>query len=340
MLSENCVLVSFDVKNMFPNIDNKSGLLSVKKALTDSNFDVDSAQCIVNALEIYLTCNNSRFNHQYFLQTDGTAQGPHMSCSYADIAMAEYDSLANNFHLKPSVWKRLRDDIFVLWEHGTASLFSLLDYLNSMDKTGRTKFTMEIAGYTGLQFLDLKLEINEGKIRVDVYAKSINSFSYTTPSTCYPRNNICTIPRCITLRLKRICDDNETFEEKSSDYQNHLISRDHKPSIVKKQFYEVKKKTRSEMRQKQTKQNKMSDLKFITIYNPALSNIHSIIQDNLSILHNDENMKKTFPPKSIKTLYRREENLKGILSPSLFPAKPKNSESCITSCMKCDIYKN
>ena len=42
-----CVLVGFDVVNMFPNIDNKSGLLSVKEALTDSNFDVDSTQCIV-----------------------------------------------------------------------------------------------------------------------------------------------------------------------------------------------------------------------------------------------------------------------------------------------------
>ena len=29
MLSEKCILVSFDVVNMFPNIDNKSGLLSV-----------------------------------------------------------------------------------------------------------------------------------------------------------------------------------------------------------------------------------------------------------------------------------------------------------------------
>ena len=34
MLSENSVLVSFDVVNMFPNIDNKSDLLSVKEALT------------------------------------------------------------------------------------------------------------------------------------------------------------------------------------------------------------------------------------------------------------------------------------------------------------------
>ena len=50
----------------------------------------------VDALEICLTFNNSTFNHQHFLQTDGTVQGPHMSCSYADIAMAKYDSLANN----------------------------------------------------------------------------------------------------------------------------------------------------------------------------------------------------------------------------------------------------
>ena len=128
-----------------------------------------------------------------------------MSCSYADIAMAKYDTLVNNFHLKPSVWKRFRDYIFVLWEHGTASLFSFLHYLNTIDKTGKIKFTMEIAGDTGLKFLDLKIKINEGKIRVDVYAKSTNIFSYTTPKTCYPKNNIWNIPRGIALRLRRIC---------------------------------------------------------------------------------------------------------------------------------------
>ena len=40
----------------------------------------------------------------------------------------------------------------------------------------------------GLEFLDLKLKIAEGKIRVDVYPKSTNSFSYTSPNTCYPKN--------------------------------------------------------------------------------------------------------------------------------------------------------
>ena len=151
---------------------------------------MDSTQCIVEALEICLTCNNSKFNDQNFLQTDGTAQWPHMLCSYTDIVMAKYDSLANGFHLKHKIWKRFRDDIFTLWEHGIDTL-PFLDYVNGMDTTGKIKFTMEIGGEIGFKFLDLKVKIAEGKIRVDVYAKPTNSFSYTSPNTCYPKNNIC-----------------------------------------------------------------------------------------------------------------------------------------------------
>ena len=120
-----------------------------------------------------------------------------MSCSYADIAMAKYDSLANEFHQKSKIWKRFRDHIFILWEHGTDTLSSFLDYLNGMDTTGKIKFTMDIAGENGSEFLDLKLKIAEVKIRVDVYAKPTDSSSYTSLNTCYPKNNTCNIPKGI-----------------------------------------------------------------------------------------------------------------------------------------------
>ena len=84
----------------------------------------------------------------------------------------------------------------------------------------------------------------------------------------------------------------------------------------------------------------MSVLKFITTYNPVLPNIHNIIQNYLSILYTDENMKKIFSSKSIKSLYRREKNLKEIFSPSLFLAKPMNSENVIVSCKKHDTCEN
>ena len=96
------------------------------------------------------------------------------------------------------------------------------------------------------------------------------------------------------LRLRRICDDDETFDKRSTEYQNYLIAREHKPSLVKQQFSEVRKKTRAEARQKQNRKEKVSDVKFITTYNPALPNINKIIKGNLSILHTDEKMKKYF----------------------------------------------
>ena len=144
VLTDNFVLVSFDAVNIFPSIDNRSGLESVKNILISNEFDMDSNQCILEALEVCLTCSNSNFNDQNFQQTEDTAQGPHMSCSYADIAMAKYGFLANEFHLKPKIWKKFRDDIFTLWEHAVDTLSHFLDYLNGMDTAGKTKLLVKM----------------------------------------------------------------------------------------------------------------------------------------------------------------------------------------------------
>ena len=52
-------------------------------------------------------------------------------------------------------------------------------------------------------------------------------------------------------------------KNRSSEHQNYLTARNHKPSMVIKQVSPVN-QTRYEARQKQSKQNNVSDLKFIT----------------------------------------------------------------------------
>ena len=84
-----------------------------------------------------------------------------MSCAYADIATANYDSLANKFHLSLVLGKDL--ELIILYYGNMVPLSSsFLDYLNTMNKTGKIKFTMDTAGGTGLEFLDLKLKIING----------------------------------------------------------------------------------------------------------------------------------------------------------------------------------
>ena len=60
---------------------------------------------IITSLELCLKCNNFIFNKKHFLQNDGTAQGPHISCSYNDIAIEQTDKKALAYILQLLVGK-------------------------------------------------------------------------------------------------------------------------------------------------------------------------------------------------------------------------------------------
>ena len=94
------------------------------------------------------------------------------------------------------MWKIFKDDVFVVWTHGTAKLPFFSDYLNNIDDTRKIKFTMEIADdVNGLEFRDLRIKYFNGKLSVDLYSKPINSFPYVMPSTCYPMKTSIKYPK-------------------------------------------------------------------------------------------------------------------------------------------------
>ena len=90
-LPENVTLVSFDIINMFPSIDNKKGMKAVENALGNRLNQVPSIPCVMEGLEICLFHNNSKFNKDHLLQTNGTATGAPDSCSYSDLAIELLD---------------------------------------------------------------------------------------------------------------------------------------------------------------------------------------------------------------------------------------------------------
>ena len=141
-----------------------------------------------------------------------------MSCSYADLAPASYNDKALAFDLSLATWKRFQDGVFVVWTHGRASVFLFLEYLNNTDKTGKIQLTMQATGDDGLEFLDLKLKMVNGRISVDVFSKPTNSFTYVLPTTCYSNKNIKNVPKVVALRLSRTCESDEKYEEQSEEY--------------------------------------------------------------------------------------------------------------------------
>lgn len=86
-LIANIIPVSFEIVNMFPRINNNRSAAAVKSALDSGTNLSPSAECIIEALEICLTKNNSTFAGENLIQTNGAEMGAANSCSYSNLAI-------------------------------------------------------------------------------------------------------------------------------------------------------------------------------------------------------------------------------------------------------------
>ena len=157
---------------------------------------------------------------------------------------------------------------------------------------------------------------------------------------CYPNRNIRNVPKGIALRLRRICDSDEKYDERSEWYQKYLTAADYGPGSAKRQFQEVKNLSRSEDRRTKVKSNQVRKFNFFTTYNPNVPNMDTLVKKYLLLLHSDKNLTELFPASAFNTIYRRDKDLKELLSPSLFPNRKSIKSNSITSCNSCDICNN
>ena len=139
---------------------------------------------------------------------------------------------------------------------------------------------------------------------------------------------------------RRICDSDDKFEESSAQYQKYLVARDYKPSKVKKQFSDVRNISREEARRPKNNNNFSVLCNLITQYNPLLPKIKTIIKKHLPVLHSSYKMLQIFSENTVNVTYRRNKNLKELISPSLFPRTIKENNCSIEKCnRRCNICK-
>ena len=199
------ILVSFDIVNMFPSIDNKKGIDAVRSALISRELLEPSTECIIEGLEICLFNNNSTFAGDHLLQINRTATGDPNSFSYADLAVYPIDQEV--FRAIQSTYQELmyfgsyRDDYLGLWHGSIEKLYQFFEFLNSLNPD--LKFTMEIGNDT-ICFLDLKISIVQNQLFTTVYSKPTDSHMYLHDTSCHSKQSIVGIQKGVALRLRRI----------------------------------------------------------------------------------------------------------------------------------------
>ena len=157
-----------------------------------------------------------------------------MAPSYANIFMDKLErlELISRAQRTPHTWWRYIDDIFIIWTEGEDSLRDFIDYLNSAHRT--IKFTSKWS-YKEVEFLDVKVINDSGKLETDVYIKPTDSHQYLHQASCH--RNFCNrgIPYAQALRLRRICYKETFFEKRVQDLCGSLVERGYKKNFVQQQ---------------------------------------------------------------------------------------------------------
>ena len=183
-LPDNALLCTIDVVGLYPSIPHADGLDAMKNALEGRDDKSVSTESLTRLADIVLKNNFFEHNSKTFKQKQGTAIGTKFAPSYAILFMGEFEERAlENYHLKPWVWWRYIDDIFLVWEHGEEALIEFISYLNSIHPT--IKFTHKYSR-DSIEFLDV-LVIREGEgIRTDLFVKETDTHQYLHFSSCHP----------------------------------------------------------------------------------------------------------------------------------------------------------
>ena len=340
-LPQDVLLCTVDVVGLYPNIPHDEGLQALKLALDEREDKNISTESLLDLADCVLKNNVFEHNGKIYKQKRGTAMGTKMAPSYAILFMDMLEKrLLDNFPLKPLVWWRYIDDVFLLWEHGEESLNEFLTYLNAEHPS--IKFTADISD-SQINFLDVKVSRKGDKLETDLYVKPTDTHQYLDATSCHPDHCKTSIPYSQALRLNRICSEPELLDKRCDDLEKCLLKRGYCQRLVRKKVIQGRKFDRKDLLQ-QEKSAKKYKLTLMITYHPAFRNLYRIVRKAHSILAFDKVHQKVFQDVPLVG-FRKGKSLKDMLVrakvPTLGDDNKGQSEPCLGKrCGVCPSVKN
>ena len=333
----------------------EEGIASFEAALEQRDDKSIPTDYLIDLLTAVLKSNVFQFDNKLYLQQIGTAMGPAVSPSYANIFMGPLDekmkALAREIEtdLDPIyAFKRFLDDIFMIWVGSPSSLFQFLEKINDLHPTMKFTYSMTNPypcslplphdGFcqtpSSIPFLDTQVSVQNGQLVTDLYRKETDRCQYLLPSSCHPQHITKNIPYSLAYRLVRICSQRETLLKRFEELKTFLLSRDYPPSIIDSALTRASLVDRNEalMKVQQTPNNRTV---FALDYHPALPSISNTLKSSWNLMVKDPYLKEVFP-KPPMVAYRKapKSSLRELLVQAKVPPPPSRYTRRVQTGMK------
>ena len=337
-ISEDTLIATIDVVALYPSIPHEDVETSLTETLECYAKETDNLPAINTMLQVVKNVlNNNVFEYEgeIYQQIQGTAMGTPMAPAIANIFMGWMEQRllrTSPWSVDPQHWRRFIDDILVIWQHGEERLNQFIKWLNEQHKT--IKFTCNY-GKTNIPFLDVSMSIKNGRIDTDVYRKPTDVNMLLPFHSSHPRHCMRGIPYGQCLRLRRICSQDDVFQNRCKELQLKLCNRGYPKSLVESVTKKVSAIPREQTLRYTKRPNNADRVPFVITHNPSHPPLAKWLKDLMPSLHTSRRMKLAMPKPPIVG-ERNSSNLRRMLMPSRPPAKKTQQEP---GCFKCEATR-
>ena len=134
-------------------------------------------------------------------------------------------NMLNQYPIKPSIWPRYVDDIFMIWNDSEDKLMDFLAYINTVNPA--IQFT-HAHSFQSVNFLDVSVTLtNDGTISTDLFTKPTDTHQYLHMNSCHPKHVKKAIAFSQATRILRICGDPATALSRCDELIEYLVRRGH-----------------------------------------------------------------------------------------------------------------
>ena len=211
-LSEDELLVSFDVKSLFTSIPVEESItICEHKLRQDHTLDQRSGgmdvNTIIKLLRFCLTSTSFQYKGEHYQQQEGVAMGSPVSPVIADLFMEDLEEkFLTTCSTPPRVWKRFVDDIIAVIKKTEKE--RILRHLNMQHP--KITFTREEEKDKSLPFMDVRFIRQEnGSLARAVYQKPTHTNRYVHFESHHPPSVKSGIVQGLADRAIRVCSSSE-----------------------------------------------------------------------------------------------------------------------------------
>ena len=331
-VTDDTVLVTFDVCSLYTNIPHEFGLRAIEYFVSNNRQSINprfTKQFVLEAASFMLSNNSMTFDEMFYLQIQGIVMGTIFAPTYATLSMGFHEielyaiirnkitlSVSNYFEQN---WKRFLDDCFIFLRLSLIKPYELLDVLNNINPA--VQFTMETSD-TQLPFLDVMINKEGKKVFMDIYSKPNDSKRYVSFKSNHPKHCLKNIPFFLARRICMISEKDSLKEIKLKELETLLLEQHYPERIIKTGINKALKIPKNELRNVK-EQEKKKILPFISTFNPNNPKALPIIKQTLENLKTLDRMRNALKKVKFITCKRQAPNLERILCKSSF--SPSNS---------------